>query len=428
MHRDGQTLPSSTLRTYTGVLSLIVVFLLLCVGCMRSAPYRGGAHRTAAPVRATAAADLYLLQDVQPSSQRDVTYVVMTVNGPVQPLVQRLAAPDRLTIDLPVTQLGAHSPRQDLTVDDGRLQAIQITQSVPDNVRITLSLQAIQDYRVLVRSAPHRVVVALHGGVAVTRVPPPAREAPLEAPVKTPPLRAALPPPPRASRGNPVIVIDPGHGGHDPGAIGPTGFDEKTAVLQIAKELRQLLQRELPKHRIVMTREDDVFIPLGERARLANMQQAQLFISIHANSSPNPEAQGIETWYLSFAASARAKKIAARENMMSEKQVSTLELILRDMHETDRINQSAVLARVTQDAVTGYVATQYAGVQKRGVEGAPFAVLHRTTMPSILVETAFISNPQEEARLRTPQYQRALAQGILRGLRHFLQTTVVASQ
>jgi N-acetylmuramoyl-L-alanine amidase len=226
----------------------------------------------------------------------------------------------------------------------------------------------------------------------------------------------------------PIICIDPGHGGHDPGALGPTGLAEKTVVLQVAQELQQLIQQEMPQYRVVLTRDRDVFVPLAERARMANEQQAHVFISIHANSSPHREASGIETWYLSFAASARAKKIAARENMMSEPQLSTLERILRALHETDRINQSAVLAQSTQNALAEHMAAHYPGVIRRGVEGAPFAVLYRTMMPSILVETAFISNPQEEARLRTAQYQRALARGILRGLRQFLQAPVMAMQ
>src|SRR6267143_1332343 len=132
-------------------------------------------------------------------------------------------------------------------------------------------------------------------------------------------------------------------------------------VLQVAKELRQLIQQEMPQYRVVLTRHQDVFVPLAERARMANEQQAQVFISIHANSSPHREASGIETWYLSFAASARAKKIAARENMMSEQQLSTLELILRDLHETDRINQSTVLAQSTQNALAEHMAGQYPG-------------------------------------------------------------------
>ena len=224
----------------------------------------------------------------------------------------------------------------------------------------------------------------------------------------------------------PIICLDPGHGGHDPGALGPTGLEEKTVVLQVAKELQQLIQQEMPQYRVVLTRDQDVFVPLAERARMANEYQAHVFISIHANASPHHEASGIETWYLSFAANARAKHIAARENRMSEQQLSSLERILRDLRETDRINQSAVLAQSTQSALAEHLAAHYPGVLPRGVEGAPFAVLHRTAMPSILVETAFISNPQEEARLRTTQYQRALAKGMLRGLRQFLQTTVVA--
>jgi N-acetylmuramoyl-L-alanine amidase len=225
----------------------------------------------------------------------------------------------------------------------------------------------------------------------------------------------------------PVICIDPGHGGHEPGALGPTGIEEKIVVLQVAKELRQLIQQEMPQYRVALTRDQDLFVPLLERARIANEQQAYVFISIHTNSSPHREASGIETWYLRFAARARAKKIAARENMLSEQQLSTLELILRDRHETDRINQSAVLAQSTQNALAEYMEAHYPGVIPRGVEGAPFVVLYRTTMPSILVEAAFISNPQEEARLRTTRYQRALAKGMLWGLRQFLQTTVVAT-
>jgi N-acetylmuramoyl-L-alanine amidase len=341
--------------------------------------------------------------------------VVITVSGPVQPLVQRLAQPDRLAIDLLETQLAQQWSQQDVFVADGRLQTIQVTQSQPKRVQITLVLQDIRDYRVTVQSAPHRVTVELLG--AGTTAYTGAR------PTQKGTARVASAQPSALA---PIICIDPGHGGHDPGAIGPTGLEEKTVVLQVAQALRQLLQQEMPQYRVVLTREQDVFVPLAERASMANAQQAQVFISIHTNSSPNREASGIETWYLSFAASARAKKIAARENMMSEKQLSMLELILRDMYETDRINQSAVLALSTQKALAEHLAAQYPGVIPRGVEGAPFAVLHRTTMPSVLVETAFISNPHEEARLRTPQYQRALAQGILRGLRQFLQTAIVA--
>jgi len=417
MHTEGQTHSRVDRRGWWWVFLALGLVVGLC-GCAA----RGTTRRAAAPLTPPAPAAIavpatYVLEDIRPASTRDTTQVVITVSGPVQPLVQHLSQPDRLQIDLLETQLAPQWGQQNIPVADGRLQTIQVTQSQPTRVQITLALQDIRDYRVAVRSAPHRVTVELLGAMSTLRTG--ARATKKGAARVTPAQPSAL---------APIIVIDPGHGGHDPGAIGPTGLEEKTVVLQVAKELRQLIRREMPQSRVVLTREQDVFVPLAERARMANARQAQIFISIHANASPNREASGIETWYLSFAASARAKKIAARENMMSEQQLSTLELILRDMYETDRINQSAVLALHTQKALVEHLAGQYPGVIQRGVEGAPFAVLHRTTMPSVLVETAFISNPQEEARLRTPQYQRALAQGILRGLRQFLQTAVVAMQ
>ena len=422
MRPEGRTHRKASQHRYWVASTLALVLMLL--GCTASRTARQVLAPSRAPASVLPVTATYRLEDIRSASMPDTTQVIITMNGPVQPLVQRLSPPDRLVIDLPETRLPPQWNQYNVSVSDGRLQMIQVTQSQPKRVQVTLALQAIQDYRITVQSAPHRVTVELLD--TVTTVHPSTRTAQqstTRASPAEPSAQAALAP--RAHR-TPIICIDPGHGGHDPGALGPTGLEEKTVVLQVAKELQQLIQQEMPQYRVVLTRDQDVFVPLAERARMANEQQAQVFISIHTNSSPHHEASGIETWYLSFAASARAKKIAARENMMSEQQLSTLELILRDLHETDRINQSAVLAQSTQSALAEHMAAHYPGVMPRGVEGAPFAVLHRTTMPSVLVETAFISNPQEEARLRTSQYQRALAKGILRGLRQFLQTTVVA--
>ena len=423
MHTEGQT-HSRVKRGGWWVFPALGMLLVLS-GCTGLATKRRAYARPVAPARAVSPAPpapasravpaTYILEDIHPAATLDTTQVVIIVSGPVQPLVQRLSQPDRLEIDLPKTQLPQQWSQQDVPVADGRLQTIQVTQSQRNRVQITLVLQDVRHYRVAVQSAPHRVTIELLGAAPTVHTGTRAAQQGT--------ARVAMA---QTSTLAPIIFIDPGHGGHDPGALGPTGLEEKTVVLQVAKELRQLIQHAMPQYRVVLTREQDLFVPLAERARMANEQQAVVFISIHTNSSPNRQASGIETWYLSFAASARAKKIAARENMMSEQQLSTLELILRDMHETDRINQSAVLALSTQKALSEHLAAQYPGVIPRGVEGAPFAVLHRTRMPSVLVETAFISNPQEEARLRTPRYQRVLAQGILQGLRQFLQTAIVA--
>jgi N-acetylmuramoyl-L-alanine amidase len=422
MHSEGWTHRRADQYGYWVAPMLALVLMLF--GCTASRTTRQVLAPSRSPAAVLPGTAAYRLEDLRSTSRPDTTQVIIMVSGPVQPLVQRLSQPDRLTIDLPETQLPPQWNQYSVPVSDGRLQTIQVTQSHPQRVQVTLALQAIQDYRIAVQSAPHRVTVELRGAVTtVSSSVRTAQKGTTRASPAEPSAQAALSP--RAPR-MPIICIDPGHGGHDPGARGPTGLEEKTVVLQVAKELRQLIRQEMPQYRVVLTRDQDIFVPLTERARMANEQQAQVFLSIHANSSPHREASGIETWYLSFAANARAKKLAARENMMSEQQLSTLGLILRELHETDRINQSAVLAQSMQSALAEHMAAHYPGVLPRGVEGAPFAVLHRTTMPSVLVETAFISNPQEEARLRTPQYQRALAKGLLQGLRQFLQTAVVA--
>ncbi|PON12415.1 hypothetical protein C2W62_39720 [Candidatus Entotheonella serta] len=221
-------------------------------------------------------------------------------------------------------------------------------------------------------------------------------------------------------------MIDPGHGGKDPGALGPNGLQEKTLVLQVAKLLRQLIRKHLPRYRVIMTREKDVFVPLTERTKLANNHQADVFVSIHTNASKRRSVRGVETWYFSFEAKTeRAQRIAARENNMSSSQFSELERILLDLHETDRINQSALLAGATQKALVHTLSKRDKTIPDRGVDGAPFIVLLRTKMPSILVEIGFLTNKKEAAQLRRKSYQRALAQGIFQGLNTFLIKSVM---
>ena len=369
---------------------------------------------------AGAATSLRVIQDVRLRSDPRETRVTIEVDSVTPYEIGRLSRPSRLFIDLPKTRLAQDWERQSMPVNDGRLSTVRITQQQPEQVRIVLELLTDGDYFIYTLSNPYRIVVDLRGEKVASR--PPAGTSP--PPPSTPPL-AAL----RSAAGRPLtIVVDPGHGGKDPGAIGPGGLMEKTVVLQVAQALRQIIRDALPSSRVILTRETDVFVPLKQRTDMANKHQAALFISIHANSSPNPESSGIETWYLSFAANDRAKKIAARENQMAEPQLSILEVILRDLQQTDRINQSAVLAGMAQAAVTRQLAGQYDGIIDRGVDGAPFVVLLHTSMPSILVEISFVSNPRDEKRLGDPAYQRSLASGIFSGLHKYLQTAVVAAQ
>lgn len=360
-------------------------------------------------------------------SEANATRVVIETSGVVRYATGRLSQPERLYIDLRQARLAAGFSERKLQVGDERLRTIRIAQHQKGVVRVVLDLQTALRDSVFTLHTPDRIVIDLEGQTAAPTAQP---EAPLVAkstqkPDPKPQVKAVDKPP----RQPLVLVIDPGHGGKDPGAVGPGGLQEKQVVLQVAKELRQIIQRTLPQYRVVMTREDDVYVPLTDRAQIANTHQADAFVSIHANASDRRKIRGIETWYLSFAAnSERAQRIAARENNMSTQQLSALELILHDLQETDRINQSALLAGMTQTSLVRHMERHNSTVPNRGVDGAPFMVLLHTTMPSVLVEIGFVSNPKEAKQLRNRAYQKALAQGIFTGIHEFLGKVVTQAE
>jgi N-acetylmuramoyl-L-alanine amidase len=360
-------------------------------------------------------------------SEANATRVVIETSGVVRYATGRLSQPERLYIDLRQARLAAGFSERNLQVGDERLRAIRIAQHQKGVVRVVLDLQTALRDSVFTLHTPDRIVIDLEGQTTAPTAQP---VAPLVAkstqkPDPKPQAKAVAKPP----RQPLVLVIDPGHGGKDPGAVGPGGLQEKQVVLQVAKELRQIIQRKLPQYRVVMTREDDVYVPLTDRAQIANTHQADAFVSIHANASDRRKIRGIETWYLSFAAnSERAQRIAARENNMSTQQLSALELILHDLQETDRINQSALLAGMTQTSLVRHMERHNSTVPNRGVDGAPFMVLLHTTMPSVLVEIGFVSNPKEAKQLRNRTYQKALAQGIFTGIHEFLGKVVTQAE
>jgi len=217
------------------------------------------------------------------------------------------------------------------------------------------------------------------------------------------------------------IVVDPGHGGHDPGAVGSGGAQEKDIVLSIGLKLRQLLKEELGLD-VVMTRSSDVFIPLEERTAIANKVNADLFVSVHANGANNRNASGIETYYLNLAKTEKAAQLAAKENGTSLEKVSVLQAILFDLMANYKLNDSAHLANDVQKSLHKKIRGLHADVKNLGVKQGPFYVLVGATMPSILVETAFLSNAQEELRLMEADYQEATAAGIMEGIRSYISS------
>ncbi len=218
------------------------------------------------------------------------------------------------------------------------------------------------------------------------------------------------------------IVIDAGHGGHDTGTIGPTGLMEKDLCLDVALRLGKIVQQRLPGADIVYTRSDDTFIPLEERTNIANQAKADLFISIHANSSHDQEARGVETYYLNLKGSPEAMEVAARENASSEEGVHDLEDLVKKIARNEKIDESKEFAEDIQDSLAKRMQKSSKTVKNRGVRKAPFVVLIGADMPSILTEISFLSNPSDEKLLKQPEYRQRVAEGLYQGVASYLQS------
>jgi N-acetylmuramoyl-L-alanine amidase len=211
------------------------------------------------------------------------------------------------------------------------------------------------------------------------------------------------------------IVVDAGHGGHDTGTIGPNGLLEKDLVLDVALRLGRLLETRLGAD-VIYTRDDDTFIPLETRTAVANEHQADLFISVHANSSPDSTARGVETYYLNFTSNPDALEVAARENAVSEKSIFELQDLVKKITLKEKIEESRELASDVQQSLYSGLAGKHSALRDRGVKKAPFVVLIGANMPSILAEISFVSNPTDAAKLETPEYREKIAESLYKGI------------
>jgi N-acetylmuramoyl-L-alanine amidase len=215
------------------------------------------------------------------------------------------------------------------------------------------------------------------------------------------------------------IVIDAGHGGHDSGTLGPGGIEEKDVVLDVALRLGSLLKQKLGAD-VIYTRDDDTFIPLETRTAIANKAQADLFISIHANSSSDPSARGIEVYYLNFTTSADALEVAARENAVSDQSIHQLSDLVKKIALQDKINESREFAEDVDQSLYNGLEDGNPGLKDRGVKKAPFVVLIGANMPSILAEISFLTNPDSAVELRQPQYRERIAESLYRGVARYI--------
>jgi N-acetylmuramoyl-L-alanine amidase len=292
-------------------------------------------------------------------------------------------------------------------------------------VRIVLDTQSnISDYKVFTLADPFRVVIDVMSSDAA---PDKAEKADGKDREHRPAAKTESPVARPLGAGIKKIIIDPGHGGKDPGTCSPSGLQEKDIVLNVALQVAKIL-KEKPGYEVTLTRDRDVFIPLEERTAIANAKEADLFLSIHVNAAPNHEARGIETYVLDLTRNKDAMRLAARENATSAKQISDLQSILLDLMQNSKINESLKLAGLVQEEMVSGLNKTFNSVPNLGVKKAPFVVLIGAQMPAILTEIAFLSNQEEEKRLKNEAYLSEVAHHISGGVVKYLDSIHLASK
>ncbi|MGM0451908.1 MAG: N-acetylmuramoyl-L-alanine amidase [Thermodesulfobacteriota bacterium] len=322
----------------------------------------------------------------------------------------------RLYVDLKKSRLGEDIKRQ-IAIDDTLLKDVRAGQHATDTVRVVVDIKSFENYNVFSLKNPFRVVIDVRGESASPSETAGTTDTDREDSGKSSSIARQL------ALGVGRIVIDPGHGGKDPGAPGAVdGVYEKQIVMDLAETLGKEIRRELGCE-VLFTRRKDKYLTLEERTAIANTKQADLFISLHANASKNGQAHGLETYFLNLTTDDESIAVAARENATSKKNIGELQNILNDLMQNAKINESSRLATYVQGALYQNLSDRYNRINNKGVKQAPFYVLLGAQMPSILIETAFISNKRECRRLLDPQYQKTLCRGILDGIKRYIETT-----
>jgi N-acetylmuramoyl-L-alanine amidase/putative methionine-R-sulfoxide reductase with GAF domain len=352
-------------------------------------------------------------------SSADSSTVVLDLEDQVQYEAHRLSNPDRIYFDLHDTSLAPGLIGKTIEVGDALLARVRVAQPVSGQTRVVLETRGNSTYSVSLEPNPYRLVVEVRKLGATPKAQVnlfPGTDAGKEK------LAIVIPPPThddlqlRAHVPKMRIVVDAGHGGWDLGTVGRKGLLEKDLVLEIAQRLGKLLESRLGAT-VILTRNDDNYIPLDERAGVANQSQADLFVSVHANYSDLPSARGVETYYTNFFTAPGAKDIETRDNGNGAKNAVAATLSPADLHE--KIEQSRRLAASVQRSLYGTLAGQNPGLRDRGVKEASYIVLTETAMPGILAEVSFVSSPTDEQKLRSDGYREQIAEALYRGIARY---------
>jgi len=337
-----------------------------------------------------------------------------------------LKDPDRIYVDIYQARLNPILIGKTYVASCDYIKEVRIAQKNATTVRVAaeINLARVDRYQVFPLFDPFRVVIDIFPKpIEVPPAVPPTQEpstVPAEKPVRLPePTRDGYSMARQLGLGIRRIVLDPGHGGEDPGAIGKKGLKEKDVVLAVASELRTLLTAKGLE--VIMTRESDIFIPLENRPVIANQQKADLFISIHANANRNRKRKGVQGFYLNFSPDPQVIEIAASENATSSKRIGEMQDALKKIVQNSKILESRDLAYKIHGNLVKSLSQHYSGVESLGVRGGPFWVLIGGEMPSVLVEISHLSNAQEEERLKNPAYRRQVALGIFEGIQEYMR-------
>jgi len=354
-------------------------------------------------------------------SSADSSTVVLDLEDQVQYEAHRLANPDRIYFDLHDTQLAPELAGKSIDIGDALLNRVRVAQPVAGMTRVVLETKGNSNFSVSLEPNPYRLVVEIRKigapSGAVNLFPDAEAEKNRLAIVVPPPTKEDLQLKARVPKMR--IVVDAGHGGWDLGTVGRRGLLEKDLVLEIAQRLGKLLESRLGSD-VIFTRQDDNYIPLDERASIANQAQADLFISVHANYSDLPSARGVETYYTNTFSAPGSKDAGSKDvdsHASNGKDSVGPTLSAADLHE--RIEQSRRLAASVQRSLYGTLSVENPGLRDRGIKEASFVVLTESAMPGILAEVSFVSSPTDEQKLRSDGYREQIAEALYRGIARY---------
>jgi N-acetylmuramoyl-L-alanine amidase len=338
-----------------------------------------------------------------------------------------ITSPDRIYFDLHNARLGSTVGQRTVPSEDGLLKSVRAAQNSDNVVRLVLDADGAKDYSAQLLSDPYRLVIDVHAQATAAAQVALSSEAARRDMAKMPPEASATHEGQRSlarELGLKInrIAIDPGHGGYDTGTMGPHGLLEKNLCLDVALRLGQLIEENIASAEVVYTRKDDRHVSLEERTAIANSANADLFISIHANSSDDREARGVETYYLSLATSRESMELATRENVLAQSSLHDLPELIQKITRNEKVTESKQLALDLQNALSQRLQLVSRRETNRGVKQAPFVVLTGANMPAVLSEISFVSNASDASLLLDSTQRQRIAEGLYRGIAAYLDS------